>query len=639
VEGNGDRMDGSTETGQEVGDGALRFHPDPPSVRGWARSNPLHPDGPPEIGLDIEGLGTRLLTAHPDGVGGFVIDWPLPAALCDGVAREARAFHLVTGRELAGSPLRLEAEPGDGEWADARENAPEEAPAPPEPGAGLLGHWPGGLAGVIPAALAELAEGLLGGAQPPAVTQRFEMVPGPVGSRRMGDGQTGPSPGVRLLLDAPSPRVSLFFRMDEMPPGPLLVTAWLPEATEPHMHAVLEVSLQAREGAGFRRLRMLRRARAFRRPVQIPVEFDPAPEEAGAWLAIEAVAAKGLAALVPRAAPEAPASPRFEDPRLDATLARAGAFARIHGAAPAPAPAAPPAISPGTAGGAHPFTQVIVPVHNGGEEVRACLRALCAAATGPMQVVVVDDGSGGLTAGMLREEAARDPRLVLHRRDANRGYTKSINEGVALTGADWVVVLNSDTLVPKGWLDRMHAAARARPGAGMVGPLSNAASWQSLPAVKRPDGSWSTNDAIRPEHLGRMQALIDGATERAYPDVPLLNGFCTLISRAVFDRVGLYDEEAFPTGYGEETDLCLRARAAGFRLVVADDCFVFHHKSVSFGVARTGLTRGGGLEMTNKHPGVVIPALERMMQENAVLGRLRGRLAGVADLLARGEPA
>ena len=61
-----------------------------------------------------------------------------------------------------------------------------------------------------------------------------------------------------------------------------------------------------------------------------------------------------------------------------------------------------------------------------------------------------------------------------------------------------------------------------------------------------------------------MQAILEGVTERRYPAVPLLNGFCTLIRRAVFERAGLYDEDAFPIGYGEETDLCLRAAKAGF---------------------------------------------------------------------------
>jgi GT2 family glycosyltransferase len=259
--------------------------------------------------------------------------------------------------------------------------------------------------------------------------------------------------------------------------------------------------------------------------------------------------------------------------------------------------------------------------------VRDCLRALGESTPGPCRILVVDDGSRDGTAELLREAAAADPRIALHRRDANRGYTKSINEAVMLTAAEWVVMLNSDTLVTPGWLDRLHDAAAAGPGAAMAGPLSNAATWQSVPEVKRPDGSWSTNDAIRPADRHRLQALLDRFSERARPDFPILNGFCTLIARAVFDRVGLYDEDAFPSGYGEETDLCLRARRAGFRLVVADDCFVYHHKSASFGaVLRSRLTRAGGLELRNRHLGVTVPALEARMEASAPLARLRLRL-------------
>ena len=127
-----------------------------------------------------------------------------------------------------------------------------------------------------------------------------------------------------------------------------------------------------------------------------------------------------------------------------------------------------------------------------------------------------------------------------------------------------------------------------------------------------------------------MQARLEQVTERAYPAMPLLNGFCTLMRREVFDRCGLFDEDAFPIGYGEENDLCLRAGRAGYALLVADDCFVHHRKSVTFGTrGRKPLTRAGALELTNKHAGISLPALEQRMQDNPVLTRLRKALSNL----------
>jgi GT2 family glycosyltransferase len=165
---------------------------------------------------------------------------------------------------------------------------------------------------------------------------------------------------------------------------------------------------------------------------------------------------------------------------------------------------------------------------------------------------------------------------------------------------------------------------------GMVGPLSNAASYQSLPRLRESDGTWSKNDFIRPTDVDAVQEILARHTERSYPTVPLLNGFCTLISRQVFERCGAFDDDAFPIGYGEETDLCLRAGKAGFRLVVADDCFVYHRKSVTFGSKeRKDLSRAGNAELLNKHVGIVLPDIERRMQENSALARLRERMANL----------
>jgi len=619
-------------------DDAVGFSADPPEVRGWIVPDPDAPDQPPEIGLDIEGHGTRVLLAGParDGLGRFALAWPLPAALCDGTARAARAFHMATGRELAG-PLHL--------LAACAEAAPETALDP-------LRDWCAGLAGVVQAGpTTALAAGLHVTAGTPATSLRYELVAQPPAAAG-----EAPRHGVRVMANAASARVILYFRVPDVTPEAgttLQATAWLPEATEANMQARIEYTLNARIDGAFRPLRRLHRGRLFRRPqrhdipLTISAEEQPVLAAGGTWLGLEAQSAKGLAALTPHSlaphslaphslAPMQTSGRFFEDPRLEGAFAQSFEFVRAHGEAAAcahpllPAFAAPPpaTLPARAAGAAHPFTQVILPVYNGSEEVKACLRSLRNSAGGPMQVVIVDDGSREFTGAMLEAEAALDPRFVLHRRDLNRGYTKSINEAVRMTSADWVVVLNSDTLLPPDWLVRLHAAARARPGTGMAGPLSNAATWQSIPDVKRPDGSWSTNDGIAPECLLDVQALVDLLSERAYPEFPVLNGFCTLIARAVFDRVGLYDEEAFPMGYGEETDLCLRARRAGFRLTVADDAFVHHHKSVSFGsAARSRLTRAGGLEMTNKHLGIIVPALERAMQDCAPLRRLRARFA------------
>ncbi|MBR0654344.1 glycosyltransferase family 2 protein [Plastoroseomonas arctica] len=600
-------------------------------LTGWALGEADVPGEPPEIAIQVPGLGLRTLAAWPlapdaealpDGACGFT--WHLPSSVRDGVPRELRVWNLATGLELAGSPIAV------GRGAAVQAN---EAEAP-------LARWDAPLTGHVSAGdPVELAPGLFVAAEPPARSLRYELV---VGDPMTAD--TAPERGIRILADAPSGRIALHFPLAplmptiEDTPALLQLRAWLPQATQRAMQAQAELWLMVFRFGGFEKLRRLRRVRVFRRPSLITAQITLSEEDfaAGAlWLGVEALNARGLAAMPPRiVAPAGSSAAGMEDQRLHSAFDALAELVRVHGEAAMPTHALLPAMPPAAgqspcvaAGDAHPFTQVILPVYNGDDIVRGCLRALRAAGTGPFQVLIVDDGSRGFTAEMLRREVAGDPRFILHRRDTNRGYTKSINEAVALTQAPWVVVLNSDTVVPHGWLDRLHAAARARPGTGMVGPLSNAATWQSIPEVKRPDGSWSVNDMIEPEHLDAVQRLLDEVSTREYPEFPVLNGFCTLIARTVLDRIGAYDEEAFPMGYGEETDLCLRARRAGFRLTLADDAFVYHHKSLSFGAAgRSPLTRAGGLEMTNKHLGVNIAALERTMQSCPALVRVRARM-------------
>ena len=243
---------------------------------------------------------------------------------------------------------------------------------------------------------------------------------------------------------------------------------------------------------------------------------------------------------------------------------------------------------------------VVVPVYNAMAETEACLAALFENG-GYAELIVIDDGSDAETKAMLARQHRRRPfRLITN--PQNLGYTPSVNIGVrAALGYDAVVVLNSDTVTTLGWIDGIRRAFASGEQIGIVGPLSNAASYQSIPAVKTATGEFATNqlpEGITPDDI----ALAVAGREPTYPRVPVINGFCFAISTAMLKRIGLFDEEAFPVGYGEENDLCLRAAAAGYSLVVADDTYVFHAKSASFGSERRReLAKSGRAALERKH--------------------------------------
>jgi GT2 family glycosyltransferase/glycosyltransferase involved in cell wall biosynthesis len=230
----------------------------------------------------------------------------------------------------------------------------------------------------------------------------------------------------------------------------------------------------------------------------------------------------------------------------------------------------------------HPGADVVVCVRDAPEDVRACLWSLLHSSTRPFHLIVVDDGSGPGTAAMLESLARREPEIELLRNDGpEHGYTRAANIGLRASTGAHVVLLNSDTIVSPGWLERIVACAEADSRIGVVGPLSNAATHQSIPAVTEA-GRWAVNELPPWLTVDSMALLVAELSGQEQPRVPFVNGFCYAITREAIDRVGLFDEELFGGGYCEENDFSIRARDAGFSLALADDAYVFHCKSRSY---------------------------------------------------------
>lgn len=229
-----------------------------------------------------------------------------------------------------------------------------------------------------------------------------------------------------------------------------------------------------------------------------------------------------------------------------------------------------------------PGVDVVVCVHDALEDVRTCLWSLLHSATRPFHLIVVDDGSGPQTREMLEALAKREPAIELIRNDRpEHGYTIAANIGLRASTGAHVILLNSDTIVSPGWIERIVACAESDGRIGVVGPLSNAATHQSLPAVTE-DGRWAVNELPAWMTVDTMAQLVAALSDRGHPRVPFVNGFCYAITREALELVGLFDEERFGSGYCEENDFSIRARDAGFSPALADDAYVFHTKSRSY---------------------------------------------------------
>jgi GT2 family glycosyltransferase len=240
---------------------------------------------------------------------------------------------------------------------------------------------------------------------------------------------------------------------------------------------------------------------------------------------------------------------------------------------------------------------VIIPVYRGVAETLACIDSVLADPVADMRVVVVEDASPDAALVEALRKLAAKGRIVLRRQPRNRGFPATANAGMAAAGDHDVVLLNSDTLVPPGWLARLQAAALSEPDIGTVTPLSNDATILSYPA---PEGGNPVPDAAATSRLDAMAQAANGA---ALVEIPSAIGFCMYIRRDCLDAVGLLREDVFAQGYGEENDFCLRARHLGYRHVAATGVFVGHVGGHSFGAAKQHLIERNLRVLNRLHPG------------------------------------
>jgi len=241
---------------------------------------------------------------------------------------------------------------------------------------------------------------------------------------------------------------------------------------------------------------------------------------------------------------------------------------------------------------------VVIPVYNAFDDALLCIRSVLRHSGRLCRILVLDDCSPqGVLRDWLPEDVLRDPRLVVLRNEENLGFVGTCNLGMHLARPDDVVLLNSDTEVTAGWLDKMQEAAYADQRTGTVTPLTNHGEICSIPEMGRP------NELPRDYTLEQFAELIERVSAREYPRLPTCVGFCVYLKREMLDRVGYFDQRCFSPGYGEENDLSLRAQAAGYVDRLDDATFIHHRGSASFGPKARRLSKRHLRTLLRRFPG------------------------------------
>jgi N-acetylglucosaminyl-diphospho-decaprenol L-rhamnosyltransferase len=202
---------------------------------------------------------------------------------------------------------------------------------------------------------------------------------------------------------------------------------------------------------------------------------------------------------------------------------------------------------------------VVVVAYQSARHLPGCLAAVPEEAV----VVVVDNASGDGSAGVAETHSAR----VL-RNPRNLGFAAAANQGARLGAGDLILFLNPDAVLQAGCLDRLVAALQADSGLFAAGPR-----------LRYPDGSeqrawWPFPSAVTTwlEAFGLHRLRRPPATGEGL--VPFVVGACLLVRREQFEALGGFDERFWL--YGEEADLCYRARGRGWGTWYVTDAVAWH---------------------------------------------------------------
>jgi GT2 family glycosyltransferase len=217
---------------------------------------------------------------------------------------------------------------------------------------------------------------------------------------------------------------------------------------------------------------------------------------------------------------------------------------------------------------------IVIVSYSAWADLERCLQSLEAAPPAETEVIVVDNASTDDSPYHLRRRT--DVRLI--ELPDNRGFAAACNVGIRASRSDLILLLNSDTIVPAGAIDRLRTVLASNPTVAVVGPrLVDGAGRAELSfgAMMSPFAEIRQQRIMRALGRGDLEARtrVEAMTRREQL-TDWVSGACLLVRRTAAEEVGLLDERFFL--YAEDVDFCAAIRAKGWQVLFTPAAEIVH---------------------------------------------------------------
>jgi GT2 family glycosyltransferase len=219
---------------------------------------------------------------------------------------------------------------------------------------------------------------------------------------------------------------------------------------------------------------------------------------------------------------------------------------------------------------------IIVPVYNGFEYLKPLFESVYNHTTLPFRLLVADDCSpDSKVLPYLQSWSQKKDNFILIENKHNLGFVETVNKLSKITNNNFVL-LNTDTEVPFGWLERLMYPIFKMEKIATTTPFTNSGTICSFPNYLE------DNEIPEGLNVNNVDSYFkDLPLTKTYIEIPTGVGFCMGVNKKLVDKIGMFDP-IFGLGYGEENDFCQRAIKLGYKNLHVPNLYIYHKHGGSF---------------------------------------------------------